>query len=112
MRISDCSSDVCSSDLSTCCRHPGHRTPTEPAVTGRAGRICGQSYPYCRRHERRTARRAARTSAGDRKSVVQGKSVSVRVDLGGCRLMTQKNDRQLIKYIKKLSYSLKHAVQI
>src|SRR3546814_12901439 len=32
-------------------------------------------------------------SAGDRKSVVQGKSVSVRVDLGGRRIIKKKNTK-------------------
>src|SRR3546814_21013171 len=31
---------------------------------------------------------------GDRKSVVEGKSVSVRVDLGGRRIITKKNTKQ------------------
>src|SRR3546814_11459389 len=31
--------------------------------------------------------------ATDRKSVVQGKRVSVRVDMGGCRRLKKKNDR-------------------
>src|SRR3546814_14269856 len=32
------------------------------------------------------------TSSGDRKSVVEGKSVSVRVDLGGRRIIKKKNN--------------------
>src|SRR3546814_14866464 len=39
---------------------------------------------------------------GDRKSVVEGKSVSVRVDLGGGRIIKKKNSRQL-KYNLKLN---------
>src|SRR3546814_12879857 len=40
------------------------------------------------------------TSSGDRKSVVEGKSVSVRVDLGGRRIIKKKKNRQEIKYKK------------
>src|SRR3546814_20872899 len=36
-----------------------------------------------------------RTSKKDRKSVVQGKSVSVRVDLGGRRIIKKKNRHRL-----------------
>src|SRR3546814_21155280 len=67
MRISDWSSDVCSSDLPT-----RRDQPSRPA-RGRAGRPAP------------TPRRAA-----DRKSVVEGKSVSVRVDLGGRRIIKKK----------------------
>src|SRR3546814_17597745 len=95
MRISDWSSDVCSSDLHrlAAVRSSSWFVPCE------AGRFCGTpSRPPA------TARRGAgggggtaeRTARGDqhrqltpgrraadRKSVVEGKSVSVRVDLGG-----------------------------
>src|SRR3546814_19567802 len=41
-----------------------------------------------------------RPRSGDRKSVVEGKSVSVRVDLGGCRIIKKKkwtkNSRQVL----------------
>src|SRR3546814_12100093 len=40
-------------------------------------------------------RNAARgRSSGDRKSVVKGKSVSVRVDRGGCRMIKKKKNRE------------------
>src|SRR3546814_14103537 len=96
MRISDWSSDVCSSDL--------QQWPEEGAVEGRdahaaaaivrlggqaatvAGRpsLCRASCavatrrPYC---PQSTATRA--TSSADRKRVGEGKRVSVRVDHGG-----------------------------
>src|SRR3546814_12328180 len=73
LRISDWSSDVCSSDLS-------------------AGRRRGRpSRPV----ERDDARRRGLAAGADRKSVVQGKSVSVRVDIGGRRIIKKEktNDR-------------------
>src|SRR3546814_18793076 len=74
MRISDWSSDVCSSDLRAVRRADGGlRAPAEgPAAPWRAP----LSSPVRR----------------DRKSVGEGKSVSVRVDLGGRRLI--KKNRQ------------------
>src|SRR3546814_12924203 len=102
LRISDWSSDVCSSDLV----RPRRRAPPCKAV---AGAHVGARWPkpetgiryetgQCRqrpkhpepphRHEgphSPSVRSAARTT--DRKSVVSGKSVSVRVDLGGSRLI-------------------------
>src|SRR3546814_20996905 len=101
MRISDWSSDVCSSDLGL---RPGGAKP-------QAGRDCpfgggGAEAPLAiqtrSRRGDRTARPRPRTSAfrsgaavrprhPARKSVVSGKSVSVRVDLGGRRIITKKN---------------------
>src|SRR3546814_14076816 len=80
VRISDLSSDVCSSDL------PGSRTAEH---AGSADGLCTghpRSWP-----ERPVARRH-RLCRPDRKSVVEGKSVSVRVDLGG-RRTHQKNTK-------------------
>src|SRR3546814_12086867 len=37
----------------------------------------------------------ALADSGDRKSVVQGKSVSVRVGVGGCRIIKQKNENRI-----------------
>src|SRR3546814_15494844 len=94
VRISDWSSDVCSSDLPRraarrvirprrrdCCgsprrlraRHPVRRRATDP------------------RYRAASAARPVRVlRATDRKSVGWGKSVSVRVDLGGSRIMKKK----------------------
>src|SRR3546814_19114455 len=74
MRISDWSSDVCSSDLGL--RHE------VPAPRDRLRQAQGDG----RGRENRAA-------GADRKSVVLGKSVSVRVDLGGRRIITKKNPR-------------------
>src|SRR3546814_14367385 len=96
MRISDWSSDVCSSDLARgvavagcrlaggADRPPGHRDH----------RIGGEDHDEGdhRRHPRSRVPRP-----GDRKSVVEGKSVSVRVDLGGRRII-KKNKQQTSLY--------------
>src|SRR3546814_13933216 len=85
MRISDWSSDVCSSDL----RHAALRHTIKhcipPAV--KSAQICGVA------HIRRVAGFQRRRMEGKvqdteaRKSVGSGKSVSVRVDLGGRRII-------------------------
>src|SRR3546814_11910487 len=91
MRISDWSSDVCSSDLADGCRDFSLRDV--PPVA--------QSPPYRHGHARtrrqrgdprRRAEPPDRRRAGlrDRKSVVEGKSVPVRVDLGGRRIIKKK----------------------
>src|SRR3546814_18241477 len=92
MRISDWSSDVCSSDL------PEHLLDGFRAVLrdgdavamrtlhgGRAAgvEVFGDAVPENRRQH-------AGIVAIDRKSVVEGKSVSVRVDLGGRRIIKKK----------------------
>src|SRR3546814_16905111 len=69
MRISDWSSDVCSSDL--CTRAPASMVAS--ASTTASVRVA--------------------SSPIDRKSVVSGKSVSVRVDLGGRRFIEKQNKR-------------------
>src|SRR3546814_16082917 len=124
MRISDWSSDVCSSDL------PARAPPTprppcrDRAPAGRRCRYRGQrrcgaaarsraprSSPPPRRRNARAAPRAIpwspgraagcadrrgryapspRASRADRKSGVEGKGVSVRVDLGGGRTIKKK----------------------
>src|SRR3546814_17841936 len=117
MRISDWSSDVCSSDLllldqgdtlrHLSLRQGGERLAVEkhaavsrPADAGKQfqqGRFSGsvgsdQPKGLARAHgeiDARDDREAARRP--DRKSVVEGKSVSVRVDLGGSRIIKKKN---------------------
>src|SRR3546814_6160683 len=86
MRISDCSSDVCSSDLAV-----DHRRPCRAGRSGDPVRA-----PRGRRPQRRDARparaggRGSRRSGGDRKSHVEGKSVSVRVHVVGSRSIKKK----------------------
>src|SRR3546814_19492481 len=105
MRISDWSSDVCSSDL----------IPTRGraldqvdglgrvgiGVRGSTGRGEFAQRPHrCRICQDDRASRGndsleggrARHYAGDRKSVEEGKSVSVRVDLGGRRMIKKKKN--------------------
>src|SRR3546814_11752158 len=91
MRISDWSSDVCSSDLRNVGAHADSGTG---AAADPAGEVLRRQA-----HVRRTrvggaapARRLLRGLGhrADRKSVVSGKSVSVRVDLGGRRLFKTK----------------------
>src|SRR3546814_14993392 len=100
MRISDWSSDVCSSDLvppphavdlpgplcqpQSALAGEGHRRRADPGLRPRAERPGGA----------RPGRRAA--AAGDRKSVVEGKRVSVRLDLGGRRIIKKKRTTQKI----------------
>src|SRR3546814_20269056 len=80
MRISDWSSDVCSSDLRKIGRHRVERG----ALVGNVIRALGQP------GERAGRDRERRPADIDRKSVVSGKSVSVRVDLGGRRIIQKK----------------------
>src|SRR3546814_18252591 len=109
MRISDWSSDVCSSDLTGCagggwrascaakpamsaahcCDDTGSRVGTAPGVAAVLPPGPGLAQPSSREASRRRARWPDRI---DRKSVVEGKSVSVRVDLGGRRILKKKTD--------------------
>src|SRR3546814_18106319 len=86
MRISDWSSDVCSSDLG----------------------ILRRSIIDHQHRQRHFAigQRPAMNSWPDRKSVVSGKSVSVRVDLGGRRIIKKKR-RLPYTYIVDI-YTTKH----
>src|SRR3546814_19778440 len=107
MRISDWSSDVCSSDLD----HDRQHGYARRAVVGLAGnrqtpemRWRPQEQNQCEQPRQRAERRVGhggtrqhRKAAGqptdddiDRKSVVSGKSSSGRVDLGGRRLIKKK----------------------
>src|SRR3546814_19238027 len=109
MRISDWSSDVCSSDLHSRAGRAVRRRPRRAhllcrgAVAGRPGRKQpGRSWQVLRSPEsadpegfaRNLVRpQSPRRSAADRKSVVSGKSVSVRVDLGGRRIIKKKKTK-------------------
>src|SRR3546814_19292913 len=82
MRISDWSSDVCSSDLDRRGAWPlRRRDPAALHAAQRDGRP---------RRGRRRRLPADPQPGRDRKSVVWGKSVSVRVALGGRRSITNK----------------------
>src|SRR3546814_18359019 len=102
MRISDWSSDVCSSDLIAAA------FGEIAALRGDAGIFRTHIYLATGRidAERRILREVAPgdeieiAGAGSdhaaRKRVVKGKSVSVRVDLGGRRIIKQKNIRKTL----------------
>src|SRR3546814_11016983 len=94
MRISDWSSDVCSSDLfgeRLVAALPSLRHADDPrnlsldeAAKLRSIICLDQPCPSY------LVSAADALDAGDRKSVVEGKSVSVRVDLGGRRIIKKK----------------------
>src|SRR3546814_20948310 len=110
MRISDWSSDVCSSDLSV---DPMTRKVRAPAslLDGLPTRIDVEAvelgsapdastedrmrllHAKCIRYE--SHKWTAAMVGSDRKSVVSGKSVSVRVDLGGSGVIKKKNQKQI-----------------
>src|SRR3546814_11608611 len=106
MRISDWSSDVCSSDLEDTPFTP----PLPPVVqrlvrTIRARRITPPQpvavdeddpaqHPPILNPRLAMALGKVRLQTRDRKSVVSGKSVSVRVDLGGRRIIKKKKIQQ------------------
>src|SRR3546814_16187904 len=85
MRISDWSSDVCSSDL-----------PLSPAKSARKSPLPVRKQPssspsIAARASASPISQPTITSEQDRKSVVWGKSGSVRVDLGGRRNIKNNN---------------------
>src|SRR3546814_19340917 len=104
MRISDWSSDVCSSDLVIlpCHGFQQQGQAVDGVGPGEAGALRQLLIGDCRASggavEQRLAQRRhqALVVGGrvDRKSVVSGKSVSVRVDLGGRRLIKKTNLKQ------------------
>src|SRR3546814_16121186 len=110
MRISDWSSDVCSSDLAREGVEPArqrqreHRRDADPRIgVARVGiglhqrRRGGHPYlglPALRDIARIGPDRPALEAELDRKSVVEGKSVSVRVDLGGSRIIQKKTQTE------------------
>src|SRR3546814_13062276 len=107
MRISDWSSDVCSSDLLGGRAAGGSGSALRPAdnaqhSTGKR-RLTPQALlarsvgrPLRRRHSPPSpGRRHPCVADRDRKSVVSGKSVSVRVDLGGRRIIKKKKHTKI-----------------
>src|SRR3546814_17593568 len=99
MRISDWRSDVCSSDLRWSFESP-------PGVT--AFRIVTRMTSAIRQSRVNlmdSMDGSRQIGAGwfglalDRKSVVEGKSVSVRLDLGGLRIIKKKNSQLFSSYI-------------
>src|SRR3546814_11372187 len=108
MRISDWSSDVCSSDLATGRARSrqlfGASLASNPITQSRLAEMVAEVdasalliYRAAWTHD------VARRQNRDRKSVVSGKSVSVRVDLGG-RLIIKKKSLLLLFFF--FSFSL------
>src|SRR3546814_17563540 len=96
MRISDWSSDVCSSDLDIAVHQVRHVLLVGEAhqLAGLAGMVeADRVADLVGKHVAQVVGRRIPVEADlpDRKSVVWGKSVSVRVDLGGRRIIKKKN---------------------
>src|SRR3546814_14292784 len=111
MRISDWSSDVCSSDLALQLSREidvAYKTAwvllmkLREAVAAERGQMqlsgivemdglyIGGHVKPANRQEERVDRRLPANQSGDRKSAVQGKGVSGRVDIGGRRIIQNK----------------------
>src|SRR3546814_16057058 len=88
MRISDWSSDVCSSDLEL-----GHRVALLHGFRCRDDSLGTAARAVRRDQDSEIKARPAPEGGADRKSVVEGTSVSVRVDLGGRRIIKKKTNR-------------------
>src|SRR3546814_13613312 len=95
MRISDWSSDVCSSDLHADDDAGRWCRGTVPVGSrGVRHAVCDLAEKRRADHHAGTIRQGSRRPRDrrrDRKSVVQGQSVTVRVDLGGRRIIKIKN---------------------
>src|SRR3546814_16123389 len=114
MRISDWSSDVCSSDLASG-RSSGGRAGIEPGPRERRLRAGARGRPtscwsvtrcawcggFSRAAKPGKTSPAAQSEGRDRKSVGEGKSVAGRVDLGGCRFLKKKNKKKRKRENKK-----------
>src|SRR3546814_19935288 len=104
MRISDWSSDVCSSDL--CLGYGASINGTQCLDTSLPGLHIDLFHTLCCPDQPQKSFRLAQGVASfhqfqprgcfviDRKSVVSGKSVSVRVDLGGRRIIKKKKKKK------------------
>src|SRR3546814_13176052 len=96
MRISDWSSDVCSSDLPPIIGAAMRLMTSEPApvpirIGNSPARMTATVIALGRTRSKAPSRMASST---DRKSVVEGKSGSVRVDIGGRRSIKKKTQRK------------------
>src|SRR3546814_18557741 len=103
MRISDWSSDVCSSDLATTASHrpmamraPGMPVSSRSSENSQADTTAKQGLANSEGCSDSPAKLIQRVAPliSDRKSVVSGKSVSVRLDLGGRRIIKKKNKKK------------------
>src|SRR3546814_11013764 len=109
MRISDWSSDVCSSDLQCACNGGGQDEPAVALGHGRGRHHLHRISPDQAGDKRGGDRSPCPDAPGggacprppaarDRKSVVSGKRVSVRVDLGGRRIIKKKTQQNIAMY--------------
>src|SRR3546814_15862697 len=89
MRISDWSSDVCSSDLLV-----AHRLKFADEQAEGGAMLGDRAVAVDDDHLPALAQCGAQPPQEDRKSVVEGKSVSERVDLGGRRIMKKNTTQQ------------------
>src|SRR3546814_20547411 len=106
LRISDWSSDVCSSDLidKPDVRFVGHAALPKSIEayyqeTGRAGRDGDPAVAHLFWGAEDFAKARHRMSEDDRQSAVSGQSVSVSVELGGCRTITKTTSQLCISTI-------------
>src|SRR3546814_17451118 len=104
MRISDWSSDVCSSDLiaddartDAANVETAHLRFAEDEAVGQADLVARRRRARAERIDIAALGRDVEGEAADRKSVVKGKSVSGRVDFGGRRLITQTTLSNILK---------------
>src|SRR3546814_11162112 len=104
MRISDWSSDVCSSDLWPLRKAAPLRSWQGRRRWSSVSCLFSSSSSRCRVQRARSGilrmngcaewtKRIPAATGGDRKSVVSGKSVSVRVALGGLRIIKKKKSK-------------------
>src|SRR3546814_16738542 len=110
MRISDWSSDVCSSDLGGSLLQTGVREIAK-VLKGEFRMTCNQNLVIANVAARdrgeidklveKYGLDGYKQQSGDRKSVVEGKSVSVRVDLGGRRIIKKKKNKANTKRKKE-----------
>src|SRR3546814_19588927 len=93
MRISDGSSDVCSSDLVSSRRATYCAAPVAFSESDSTSRLSAPAIAVCSTTSRLPPLRprGSRRCFADRKSVVQGQRVSVRVDLGGRRIIKKQS---------------------
>src|SRR3546814_18164948 len=91
MRISDWSSDVCSSDLRNRYAAPTFSTRAISRAMVRSSGMAGPAPPPRRARQGSAASATAASPKRDRKRVGSGQSVAVPVDLGGRRVFKQKN---------------------
>src|SRR3546814_14048854 len=99
MRISDWSSDVCSSDLSLRTRFSNLANILEDRSRNEEVLVLDRPVLTCADWQRLKAYFGdAVAELEDRKSVVEGKSVSVRVDLGGRRIIKKQHDHRTLEY--------------